>query len=183
MKVDKCLGDQSLVYKIGPPNRNWGAFAKNAQIIARYATKRRGQSQSCIVLARGTFGEVSRMRLFYSSAFLSRMERLLEAAVAEWLSSWLAVQVDRGSIHGLTTWIFRDWLSPAPKSRYGWKIAKSTLILKTTNHPTKEREGIRSRTTAQRTAPANNLRRHQLHWKADRNMSPEVQISGFATQV
>ena len=30
-------------------------------------------------------------------------------------------------------WIFRDWLSPASKSRYGWKIAKSTLILKTTN--------------------------------------------------
>ena len=28
--------------------------------------------------------------------------------------------------------IFRDWLSPASKSRYGWKIAKSTLILKTT---------------------------------------------------
>ena len=28
---------------------------------------------------------------------------------------------------------FRDWLSPASKSRYGWKITKSTLILKTTN--------------------------------------------------
>ena len=38
-----------------------------------------------------------------------------------------------GSIPGLATWIFRDWLSPASKSRYGWKIAKSTLILKTTN--------------------------------------------------
>ena len=45
------------------------------------------------------------------------------AAVAEWLSSWLAEQEDRGSIPGLTTWIFRDWLSPAYKSRYGWKIA------------------------------------------------------------
>ena len=39
---------------------------------------------------------------------------------------------DRGSIPGLATWIFRDWLSPASKSRYGWKIDKSTLILKTT---------------------------------------------------
>ena len=57
------------------------------------------------------------------------------AAVAEWLSSWLAGQEDRGSIPGLATWIFRDWLSPASKSRYGWKIAKSTLILKTTNQP------------------------------------------------
>ena len=55
------------------------------------------------------------------------------AAVAEWLSSWHAEQEDRGSIPGLATWIFRDWLSPASKSRYGWKIAKSTLILKTTN--------------------------------------------------
>ena len=50
------------------------------------------------------------------------------AAVAEWLSSWLAEQEDRGSIPRLATWIFRDWLSPASKSRYGWKIAKSTLI-------------------------------------------------------
>ena len=58
------------------------------------------------------------------------------AAVAEWLSSWLAEQEDRGSIPRLATWIFRDWLSPASKSRYGWKIAKSTLILKTTNQPT-----------------------------------------------
>ena len=57
------------------------------------------------------------------------------AAVAEWLNSWLAEQEDRGSIPGLATWIFRDWLSPASKSRYGWKIAKSTLILKTTNQP------------------------------------------------
>ena len=55
------------------------------------------------------------------------------AAVAELLSSWLAEQEDRDSIHGLATWIFRDWLSPASKARYGWKIAKSMLILKTTN--------------------------------------------------
>ena len=54
--------------------------------------------------------------------------------LAEWLSSWLAEQEDRGSIPGLATWIFRDWLSPASKLRYGWKIAKSTLILKTTNN-------------------------------------------------
>ena len=27
---------------------------------------------------------------------------------------------------------FRDWLSPASKSRYGWKIAKATLILNKT---------------------------------------------------
>ena len=52
------------------------------------------------------------------------------AAVAEWLSSWLAEQEERGSIPRLATWIFRDWLSPASKSRYGWKIAKSTLIKK-----------------------------------------------------
>ena len=58
------------------------------------------------------------------------------AVVVEWLSSWLAEQEDRGSIPGLATWVFRDWLSPASKSRYGWKIAKSTLILKTTNQPT-----------------------------------------------
>ena len=57
------------------------------------------------------------------------------AAVAEWLSSWLAEQEVRGWIPGLATWIFRDWLSPTSKSRYGWKIAKSTFILKTTNQP------------------------------------------------
>ena len=60
------------------------------------------------------------------------------AAVAEWLSSWHAEQDDRGSIPRLTTCIFRDWLSPASKSRYGWKIAKSTLILKTTNQYIKQ---------------------------------------------
>ena len=58
--------------------------------------------------------------------------------MAEWLSSWLAEQEDRGSIPGLATWIFRDWLSPASKSRYGWKIAKSTLLIKTTNQPTNQ---------------------------------------------
>ena len=68
----------------------------------------------------------------YMFIYLSRLQG---AAVAEWLSSWLAEQEDRGSIPRLATWIFRDWLSPASKSRYGWKIAKSTLI-KTTK-PTK----------------------------------------------
>ena len=58
--------------------------------------------------------------LFFSSV------RQLGAAVAEWLSSWLAEQEDRGSIPGLATWIFRDWLSPASKSRYSWNTAKST---------------------------------------------------------
>ena len=57
---------------------------------------------------------------------------------AEWLSSWLAEQEDRGSIPRLATWIFRDWLFPASKSRYGWKIAKSRLIKKQpTNQPSK----------------------------------------------
>ena len=48
----------------------------------------------------------------------------LGAAVAEWLSSWLQEQEDWGSIPGLAIWIFSDWLSPASKTRYGWKIAK-----------------------------------------------------------
>ena len=58
---------------------------------------------------------------------------VLGAAVAEWLSSLLAGQEDRGSIPGLATWIFRDWLSPASKSRYGWNTTKATQILNTTN--------------------------------------------------
>ena len=45
------------------------------------------------------------------------------------VSSWLAEQEDRDSIPGLATLIFRDWLSPVSKSIYGWKLAKSTLIL------------------------------------------------------
>ena len=76
---------------------------------------------------------LNRRRKIYTFNFL---ERIRGAAVAKWLSSWLAEQEDRDSIPGLATWIFRDWLSPASKSRYGWKIAKSTLILKTTNQPT-----------------------------------------------
>ena len=70
----------------------------------------------------------------------SNFWRKVGAVVAEWLSSWLAEQEERGSIPGLATWIFRDLLSPASKSRYGWKIAKSTLILKTTNQPTNQPE-------------------------------------------
>ena len=69
------------------------------------------------------------------STFSNTLAWQLGTAVAEWLSSWLAEQEDRGSIPGLAIWIFRDWLSPASKSRYGWKIAKSTLILKITNQP------------------------------------------------
>ena len=48
------------------------------------------------------------------------------AVVAEWLSSWHAEQEDRGSIPGLAIWSFRDWLSPASKSRYGWNTAEAT---------------------------------------------------------
>ena len=73
--------------------------------------------------------------VFYVYLCIYVCSRWEGAAVAEWLSSWLVEQEDRGSIPGLATWIFRDWLSPASKSRYGWKIAKSTLILKTTNQP------------------------------------------------
>ena len=47
---------------------------------------------------------------------------------------WNAEQEDRGSIPGLATWIFGDWFSPASKSSYGWKIAKSLKQL--TNQPT-----------------------------------------------
>ena len=35
--------------------------------------------------------------------------------------------------------IFRDWLSPASKSRYSWNTAKATLILNTTNRPEKHK--------------------------------------------
>ena len=72
---------------------------------------------------------------FFLLHVIFRRTLQMGAAVAEWLSSWLAEQEDRSSIPRLATWIFRDWLSPASKSRYGWKIAKSTLI-KTTK-PTK----------------------------------------------
>ena len=52
--------------------------------------------------------------------------KMLWAAVAEVFSSWIAEQEDRGSITGNATWIFRDWLSPATKSRYGWNTAEAT---------------------------------------------------------
>ena len=72
--------------------------------------------------------------MFLHSAKLhSTASYCIGAAVAEWLNSWLAEQEDLGSIPGLATWTFRDWLSPASKLGYGWKIAKSMLILKTTN--------------------------------------------------
>ena len=48
---------------------------------------------------------------------------------------WLAEQENRGknSIPGLATWIFRDLLSPASKSRYGWNTAEVMQVLNTTN--------------------------------------------------
>ena len=52
---------------------------------------------------------------------------VLGVAVTEWLSSWLVEQEVRGSIPRLATWIFRDWLSPASKSRYGWNTAKTDV--------------------------------------------------------
>ena len=82
------------------------------------------------ILARRTFLTHVKQSLHISNVSCSKLiDNPRGAAVAEWLSSWLAKQEDRGSILGLATWIFRDWLSPASKSRYGWKIAKSTLIL------------------------------------------------------
>ena len=41
------------------------------------------------------------------------------AAMVEWLRSWLAEQEVRGSIPPPRHLNFRDWLSPASKSRYG----------------------------------------------------------------
>ena len=76
--------------------------------------------------------------LWLAETFSTSPLKPLGAAVAEWLSSWLVEQKDRGSIPGLATWIFRDWLFPASKSRYDWKIAKSKLILITTNQPTSD---------------------------------------------
>ena len=57
--------------------------------------------------------------------FIRKLIMFIGAAVAEWLSSWLVEQEDRVSIPGLATWIFRDWLSPASKSRYGWNTAEA----------------------------------------------------------
>ena len=59
------------------------------------------------------------------------------AAVAEWLSFWLAEQEGRGSIPGLAIWIFRDWPSPASNSRYGWNTAESD-VNPLYNQPTNE---------------------------------------------
>ena len=47
-------------------------------------------------------------QLFIFIAILIMTQLHPGAAVAEWLSSWLAEQEDRGSIPGLATWIFRD---------------------------------------------------------------------------
>ena len=48
------------------------------------------------------------------------------AAMAKWLNSWHAEKADRGSNPGLATLNFRDWLSPASKSRYDWNTAETT---------------------------------------------------------
>ena len=72
--------------------------------------------------------------------YKDHFKRRLRAAVVEWLSSWLAEQEVRGSIPGLATWIFRYWLSPASKSRYGWNTAKIGVNPQSnqpTNQPTR----------------------------------------------
>ena len=56
------------IFRIGPRNRHWGAFAESA----RYGTIWRGRSQSCIVLERCTFGQVSRMQfILFLCVFIS----------------------------------------------------------------------------------------------------------------
>ena len=62
------------------------------------------------VYSRNEFGP-----LFGLSRQTYHSKSKLGAAVAEWLSSWIAEKEDQGSISGLATWIFRDWLSPAYK--------------------------------------------------------------------
>ena len=86
------------------------------------------------------------------------------AAVAEWLSSWLAEQEVRGSIPGFASRIFRDWLSPASKSRYGWKIAKSTLILKTTNQLSRSGQLVTKRCTY-----SSKIKNELMHCHCDTN--------------
>ena len=62
--------DQGIVYLfVGPRYRHWGAFAKRC---INNRTKRRERCQSCIVLERWTFGEVSRMQfILFLCAFIS----------------------------------------------------------------------------------------------------------------
>ena len=72
----------------------------------------------------------------YLQQNISRLVLVPQTTADHSFTSRVTEREDRGSIPGLATWIFRDWLSPASKSRYGWKIAKSTSILKTTNQPT-----------------------------------------------
>ena len=62
---------------------------------------------------------MSKIHNNYVNIKILLLRNSIGAAVAEWLSSWLAEQEDWVSILGLATWIFRDWLSPASKSRYG----------------------------------------------------------------
>ena len=82
-RLGKLIGDQGIVYKIGPGNCHWSAFAEkciNNRTI-RHDTK--GWSQSCIVSERCTFWEVSRMQFilflcFYLgwSAYLKTMSKI-----------------------------------------------------------------------------------------------------------
>ena len=138
-------------------NSRLGKSFSNRSLLGENKTRR---FQSCIQLMLKTLWTWWRLKLFvhlHQNWHVNYVERMnqprwdnrflhlhypthciteeIGTAVAEWLSSWLAEQEDQGSIPGLATWIFRDWLSSASKSRYGWKIAKSTLIPKT-NQPT-----------------------------------------------
>ena len=59
IRLPRC--DQGIVHKIGPRNRHWGAFAKRCINNRTIRHDAKGKCQSCIVLERCTFGEVSRM--------------------------------------------------------------------------------------------------------------------------
>ena len=70
-----CL-DAINVNKIGPRNRHWGAFAERCIDNRTIRQDTQGRCQSCIVLERCTFGEVSRMRFILFLCVLSRIEGL-----------------------------------------------------------------------------------------------------------
>ena len=65
-------------------------------------------------------------------------------AVVELSSSWLVEQGVRGFESGSHHFSFRDWVSPASKSRYDGNInVKATEILKTTHQQNKGCEHIK----------------------------------------
>ena len=71
---------------------------KGALIIARYGTIRRGWHQSCIVLERCSFGEVSSMRFILFLCVSSRMERLFGGRCRKFVSGLIIMgiwQVER----------------------------------------------------------------------------------------